>query len=143
MLKEKPIVVTVEPAKLTDLPIVTSIYRQHKGICEGVNKDNTFVAKDGSGDIVGAITVNRNYIRFLELGANCAELRVIGVKPELQDREIGRQMVSKVIEEMKREGFSRIEVKIDPAKEDMIELFDKLGFEAKGGMPLVTMVKHV
>lgn len=58
--KTNVIKVSVEKAKPKDLPIAIQIFNQHRGISIGVDCDNTYVARNESLGVVGAVMTKKN-----------------------------------------------------------------------------------
>jgi len=79
------------------------------------------VARNPQGVIVGAATVEK-------LQAHRAELITIGVEKELQGRGIGSQLLSGVIEELRKDEFKRVDMHI-LMDSQYLEFFKKRGFE--------------
>jgi ribosomal protein S18 acetylase RimI-like enzyme len=140
---KKAIKVTIDKLKEEELSKVLQIYKQYKGEPEDVRLNNTLVAhakEDSVGatkedliakdDIVGAVTVEKT------LGTT--HIMVIGVKPGIQKRKIGEQMVSQLIKKVTEEDGA-IEVELPKEREGQQEFYEKLGFKEshtteKGGL---------
>jgi len=135
--KTNVIKVSVEKAKSEDLPIVIQIFKQHSdlfkqyGIRMGVNCDNTYVARNESLGVVGAVMTKKDFPKYPGFGQPQAELKTAGVESSLQGRGIGRQMISQVIEELKKEGFHKITVQFDSKKANVWHLFESMGFKGE------------
>jgi ribosomal protein S18 acetylase RimI-like enzyme len=120
---EKPsfIEITVDRARPEELPKIIGIYRHHNGVCNDVGCHNTFVARDPSGVAVGAVTIER-------IQPGWVSLRTVGVEPELQGRGIGEQLISEVVEKLRREGAGSITVDLNLTQNQQ-GFYEKLGFK--------------
>lgn len=122
MIEKKIVEVSVGKATPEELPTVIRIYRLHNGDCSGVGCHNTYVARNQSLGVVGAVTVK-------EVQPGWAQLRTMGVEPELRGMGIGTQLGSSVIEDLKRQGYRSVTVDLDLTEPRQKEFFKKLGFQ--------------
>lgn len=119
--KENTIKVTVEKATPKDLPIVISIYTQHNGCCTNVGCNNTFVARNESLGVVGAVTV--------QVREGSVELRTIGIEKDLQRKGIGSQLLAQVIDELRKDGASKLTITLGIPICKYKSFFEKRGIE--------------
>ncbi|MEM3555541.1 MAG: GNAT family N-acetyltransferase [Candidatus Micrarchaeia archaeon] len=123
MVIERNIVeVRVGKAAPQELPVVLSIYRAHNGDCRDVGCHNTYVARNDSLGVVGAVTIK-------EVQPGWAQLRTMGVEPELRGRGIGTQLALSVIDELRKQGYRTVTVDLDLMEPRQKEFFGKLGFQ--------------
>jgi N-acetylglutamate synthase-like GNAT family acetyltransferase len=150
MKAEKPRVidVTVGKAQPEEIDAAIGIYRQHLSQVLGsryfeviADCNNTYVARNKSLGVVGAVTVEKNRLHT-EGKSDWVELKFVGVESDLRGSSVGRQLISQVTEEMKKEGFHRIIVKVYPAKSNLVGFFHKMGFKMEEN-DLVTMKLEV
>lgn len=136
MWANKPGIVEVDVGRARDeeLPAVIHIYRQHNGDCNGVGCGNTFVARNESLGVVGAVTVK-------QIQPGWVSLRTMGVEPELQRRGVGSQLLGKVIEEIKREGNRTITVDLDIHINGQKEFFSNFNFKKLDSDSMVLELK--
>jgi N-acetylglutamate synthase-like GNAT family acetyltransferase len=89
---------------------------------------NTFVARNESLGVVGAVTIAptpTNGVMFL---------RTMGVEQDLQKRGIGSQLLEGVIEELRKEGVHKVLITLQPSPaEEHGEFFERREFFKKRG----------
>jgi N-acetylglutamate synthase-like GNAT family acetyltransferase len=127
MWAEKPeiVKVAVEKARSLDLPRVVHIYSEYKGDCDNVGCYNTFVARNESLGVVGAVTIQPH-------GAS-AELRTMGVEQDLQGKGIGSQLLAGVIEKLREDGVVKIILTLHSDSYKYKGFFEERGFEMLSG----------
>ncbi len=99
---EKPARIKVTAGKATpeEIPIVLDIYRKREADTTQVGCDNTYVARNAAGIVVGAVTFKTN--------PNIATIRSVGVDPAFEGKGVGKQLLEAVIEDLKNDGYKVI-----------------------------------
>jgi GNAT superfamily N-acetyltransferase len=102
---EKPAVIEVTVGKASPLEMhdVIDLYRRIGGEIAQISPDNTYVARNASCKVVGALTV-------FEVGDKTAVIKIGGVDPAFREKGVGTQLFKRVIEELKKEGIRSISI---------------------------------
>ena len=78
----------------------------------------------------GMITVMANKGR----SAHTAMIATYGIKKDFQGQGLGKKFLKKIIENLKAEGFLRIQLTVEADNDRAIKLYQSLGFEIEGKM---------
>jgi len=118
---EKPAVieVTVGKALPLEIPNVIYLYKKVGGDMTHVSPANTYVARNASSIVIGALSV-------FEAGDTSAVIRTVGVDPAFEGKGVGSQLLKKVIEELKKEGFRSISIAHQNRNQ---KFYEKFGFK--------------
>lgn len=128
MHAERPVtIVKVGKASEVELPTVMHIYTQHGGNRCDVGCDNTFVARNETLGVVGAVTIQQTPTKGV------VRLRTMGVEKNLRESGIGSQLLSQVIEELRKDGVNEILITFNPQSSVYKKFFKKRGFEEVDG----------
>lgn len=96
---EKPVIdVTVEKVCEWELPDLVHLYGKIGADIIGVDLRKTYVAKNFSGAIIGAVTVE-------DAGPKMAVIRIGGVDPDFRRSKVGTQLIGVVAEELEKQGY--------------------------------------
>lgn len=127
MHAEKPgvVEVTVGKARKEEMPSVIRIYLDQGGDFTNVGMHNTFVARNKDGLVVGAITIED--LRNLKPGL--VNLRTIAVDPDFEGRQVGRQMLKVVLEELKKTNCHTVTVELANFKQVSKDFLFNQGFK--------------
>ncbi|MCH2226136.1 MAG: GNAT family N-acetyltransferase [Candidatus Caenarcaniphilales bacterium] len=78
----------------------------------------------------GFITVIANKGR----SAHTAMIATYGIRKDFQGKGLGKKFLKKLIDDLKHEGFLRIQLTVEADNDRAIKLYQSLGFEVEGRM---------
>ncbi len=77
-------------------------------------------------EVVGYCLVSMMY--STEIGADCAWVEELYIKPDYQGKGYGTQALESVLAYLRREGISRVRLEVTPRNRGAIRLYESLGF---------------
>ena len=103
-----------------------------------IEKKNLFLVKDADG-IVATISIDSDdQVDALENWtiANSKEAARLAVRKDMQGRSIARDMLTLLMEELKKRGYSGIHFLVSPGNPAALASYGKLSFENRGRVRL-------
>jgi len=125
--EKPPIKIAVGKATPEEIPLVLDIYRKRKADTWRVGCDNTYVARNAPGIVVGAVT-------FFETGPMTANIHSVGVDPAFEGKGVGKQLFKGVIEDLKNNGYRVIVVAYQNKNQ---WFYEKFGFKERNPSEMV------
>lgn len=104
------------------------------------NRHNTvFVEKNGNGEIVGLVCTT--VYAYDSAKGPVSWIREVCVRPEYQNRGIGRKLIMQALSHGKKHGATRAFLAADEVNDNAIHLYKSIGFEPGQGDGQIDMIR--